>query len=531
MKAFTYRVGVPAEDGLFLQSGFSDPHRQAGAAWRNCAKQFRLDVPAAGRTRVTLRMRFVDPAFRLEISCGGRPAGAVVPAGEGWGDYAVEIDSAGPVATLTGRLDRDPYDPPAPKLQPNRAFVDLSAVTAEPVGPDELDVPEQRTRARIERAPLKLTNFHRSANKVRRPAPAGEERTVLFGDLHVHTNYSACGRPNNGTIEENVALAKQRGLDFLAITDHCEHMDRDIWERYFEEISACAGRYDIPILPATEWTSRDHGHRNLYFLDSRPPYLDYFLFETDRPAKLGAFFASRGLEAFAVPHHFPYVFQSGNIDSIAPDVEPLMEIYSHWGSSECYGARLQDTNRVLPGCTVTDALGRGLKLGFVGGGDVHNDAAGDGGLTAVLARDRSVESLFAALKGRLCYATSGDRILLDFHVNGFPTGSVLPVNPYSIDRLFPLSLSASAVCPTPVERMELICNGEVIYTTTHRAGRKAEMNLKLTIGKLATPAGRVNNLDQQLVNHSRYYYVRVVQNDGGMAWSSPIWIDFAFPRD
>jgi len=209
-----------------------------------------------------------------------------------------------------------------------------------------------------------------------------------------------------------------------------------------------------------------------------------------------------------------------------------MEIYSGWGSSEHYGARLQDTNRVLPGCTVRDALGRGLKLGFVGGGDVHNAAPGDGGMAAVLAGEPTVEGIFAAMRERLCYATSGDRIMLQFSINGFPMGTVLTVNPYSIDKLFPLEVAASAVCPAPVDRLELVSNGEVIYTTSQRtAAAKNEIRLNLSIKKLSTPNRRTNELDQQLVNHSRYYYARIVQSDGGTAWSSPIWVDFEFPRD
>ena len=75
-------------------------------------------------------------------------------------------------------------------------------------------------------------------------------------------------------------------------------------------------------------------------------------------------------------------------------------------------------------------------------------------------------------------------------------------------------------------------NGEVIYTTSQRtAAAKNEIRLNLSIKKLSTPNRRTNELDQQLVNHSRYYYARIVQSDGGTAWSSPIWVDFEFPRD
>jgi hypothetical protein len=31
-----------------------------------------------------------------------------------------------------------------------------------------------------------------------------------------------------------------------------------------------------------------------------------------------------------------------------------------------------------------------------------------------------------------------------------------------------------------------------------------------------------------LVNVSRWYYLRVIQQDGAMAWSSPIWIDYEY---
>jgi len=546
MKTFSYRVGVPGEDAMFLLAGFSDPHHAPDASWRNCAKVFRLAVPVAdaGDTRVTFRMRFADPSIRLAVRAGDEAVGEIVPSGAGWGDYALTVPSSaagggGPVV-LTGEFDREPYDPPAPRLDPNRAAIDLSRVTSEAAEGADLIVPADRTRARIAQAPVRLTKgtprrgesrlgdpLRPSIAPVLKPPAAGAAKTVFFGDIHVHTNYSACGRPNNGTVEENVAAAKRRGLDFIAITDHCEHMDRPTWRRYFDEIAACAAKYDIVIIPATEWTSRDHGHRNLYFLQPHPPYVDYFMHETNHPAKLGAFFRKHHLDAFAVPHHFPYVAQPGNIGSIAPDVEPVMEIYSHWGSSEHYGARLQDVRRVMPGSTVADALARGLKLGFVGGGDVHNDLPGDGGLTAAIADDLTVEAVFGAIRSRLCYATSGRRIVLDFQINGFPGGSVLTVNPYSIDRLYPLTLSATAVCPGPADRMELIANGALIAATDHRRGADDnEIALNLTIEKQAAPGGQVNPWNQQLVNHSRMYYVRVVQSDGATAWSSPIWIDF-----
>lgn len=529
--SFAFRVGVPAEDASFLLSGFSVAQHKDGESWRNCSRVFRINVPRAttGETRITLRMRFIDPCLQLDLFALGQPLAAIAPAGTSWQDHSFTLPAAGGsgkrLLTVTGKLDREPFWPPSPKIAPDPSCVDLSRVTAESADGSDIAVPEDCTRERIAQSPVKLANFPAAADKANEPGPPAAAKTIFFGDLHVHTNYSVCGRPNNGTLEENVAAAKQLGHDFLAITDHSEHMDLESWQRYFDEIQTFAAKYDILILPAVEWTSRAHGHRNVYFLQARPPYMDYFMFETDHPGKLAGFFRKHELDAFAVPHHFPYVNQPGNIGSIAPEAEPLIEIYSGWGSSEHHGARLQDSDLTMPGCTVQDALARGLKLGFVGGSDGHNSMAGSAGMTAVLAESLCLEHVFAALRSRLCYATSGGRVLLNFHVNGYPMGSILTVNQYTVDKLFPLEIAASVLCPGPADRLELVCNGEVIHTAAARENAAA-IRLSVSADKLASPGGSTNALNQHLTNFSRYYYVRVGQDDGGMAWSSPIWIDF-----
>jgi hypothetical protein len=305
-------------------------------------------------------------------------------------------------------------------------------------------------------------------------------------------------------------------------------MDEESWRRYFEETRAAGAKHGILTIPALEWTSYEHGHRNIYFLtDTTPPYFSSRTFETNHPTKLKPFFDKHGIEAFAAPHHTAYISHLTDFNSVSEDVEPLIEMYSTWGSSESHGASLQDVHDTMPGGYVRDALARGYKLGFVAGGDAHNTMAGDSGLTAVIADELTLESVYAALAQRLCYATAGDRILLDFHINGYPMGSVLKVNQYSVNKLFPIHIAISAICETPFKQVDVICNGEVIYSHPRR-DRKAEVDLRLTYEKSATPYRIEAGRESHLVNVSRYYYVRVVQHDGGIAWSSPIWIDYEY---
>jgi PHP domain len=82
----------------------------------------------------------------------------------------------------------------------------------------------------------------------RRDLPADPGRRWLAGDLHAHTVHS------DGvlTVQELAVLAVERGLDFLAVTDHNT-------VSHHAELGAAARRYGITLLPGQEVTT-DGGH-------------------------------------------------------------------------------------------------------------------------------------------------------------------------------------------------------------------------------------------------------------------------------
>jgi hypothetical protein len=471
----------------------------------------------------------------IEITVSGEVIGTVSAEGGKWSDCNFDLDPSLPredgFVVLRAEAGIDPAIPP-------RKTLALSRVTVSADGEFEIGDPGKLVRNTTMRAPVRVVSGYRTHHEIRKLVPVygpftdkyqyAEDRHIYFGDLHVHTEYSMCGKPNNRSISENVGIAKERGHDFVAVTDHAEHMDLDKWEKYFREIREAGEEHDILTIPAIEWTSFEHGHRNIYFLtDKTPPYFSSQTFETDHPKKLAEFFERHGIEAFAVPHHPAYISHLADFRSVDPRTEPLVEIYSTWGNSEQRNAPLQDTHDTMPGGYVRDALAQGCRLGFIGGGDVHNTLPGDGGLAAVIAPELTREGIYRALKERFCYATSGDRICIDFHINGFPMGTVLRVNQYSVNKLFPIRIAMSAVCPNPLERIELVCNGETIYTSRHREC-KTETDLYVCFEKSMTPDRIDEGRMSHLVNVSRWYYVRVIQEDGAMAWSSPIWIDYDY---
>jgi len=101
----------------------------------------------------------------------------------------------------------------------------------------------------------------------RRPLPASEGRRWLAGDLHAHTVHS------DGvlTVSELAALAVERGLDFIAVTDHNT-------VSHHAELPAAAKRYGITLLPGQEVTT-DGGHAgalgDIGWIDFRRPPDDW----------------------------------------------------------------------------------------------------------------------------------------------------------------------------------------------------------------------------------------------------------------
>jgi hypothetical protein len=84
----------------------------------------------------------------------------------------------------------------------------------------------------------------------RRALPAAPGRRWLAGDLHAHTVHS----DGSLTVDQLAGLARGRGLDFLAVTDHNT-------VSHHAELRAAAARTGVLLVPGQEVTT-DTGHAN-----------------------------------------------------------------------------------------------------------------------------------------------------------------------------------------------------------------------------------------------------------------------------
>lgn len=336
----------------------------------------------------------------------------------------------------------------------------------------------------------------------------GAER-VLWGDLQVHSGLSdGTGRPADVyRYARDVA-----GLDVAAVTDHdhwgMRFLDQhpELWD---EVVQAAHDAYEpgrFVTAVGFEWTSWLYGHRHVLYFDDSAELLSNVDPRWDTPEELWA--ALRGRDAITIAHH-----SAGGpvaVDwSIPPDpeLEPVTEICSVHGQSEAPdapGAIYQP----VAGAFVRDQLvERGYRLGFIGSTDGHDGHPGlshltapSGGLAAILTDDVSRRGVLEALRARRVYATNGVRMLLRVSVGGAPMGAVVPEGSE-------VPVEVRVLGTAPVVRIDLVGREGVVGSARPDS---AVAHRTWTLSELRA---------------GDFVYVRALQADGGMAWSSPVFVD------
>lgn len=332
---------------------------------------------------------------------------------------------------------------------------------------------------------------------------------VRWGDLHGHSSLS----DGTGTPEDFLAYAREvAGLDVVSLTDH-DHWGLlalsdypDLWERIRAATESQHEPGRFVTLLGYEWTNWIHGHRHVLYFGAEGEVLSSVDERYETPAQLWA--ALRGQPALTFAHHSAGDPVPTNW-AYPPDaeLEPVTEVASVHGSSEAMDAP-QRIGNPLAGNFVRDVLDRGHVLGFVGSGDSHDGHPGlahlagpqMGGLAALLTSELTREGVRTALKERRCYATNGPRILLRAALDGQRMGSL--VSPRAKALLY-----VRAIACAPIAALELVRGGQVVESMPG----EGHWDVELAFEPENLAAGE-------------YLYVRVLQEDGGAAWSSPFFV-------
>jgi hypothetical protein len=382
-----------------------------------------------------------------------------------------------------------------------------------------------------------------SSNPVEVGGPGPSER-LYWGMIHGHTETS----DGLGTLDHYLSYMRDEcRLDFGATGDHdhVQETSEDMWLATREAVARHnePGRF-VAILGYewAKWRRNGDGDRNVYYLaDDRPMYRSN---DGHYPTPPDLFEALADETAIVIPHHTASCGNFCDFKDHDPTRERLIEIYSIWGNSERsfrdgnpYPPRPPRSSPLaaspdpaageMPCGFVQRALELGWRVGFTAGGDDHNGHAGDeirsgynhwvygAGLFGVWATELTRPAVWDALWNRRTVATTGARIICRFTLDGRPMGSELQASEHSGARRIRVEVRGTA----PIERIEVVRNNRDVHAASPCAP-DAELDWEDP-----APLAEVNLPPASFAAEPfTFYYVRITQADGQMAWASPVWI-------
>jgi hypothetical protein len=134
----------------------------------------------------------------------------------------------------------------------------------------------------------------------------------------------------------------------------------------------------------------------------------------------------------------------------------------------------------ISGGTIQDGLARGYRLGIIASSDHSAGFPGrhGAGLVACYAKDLTRASLWEAFMARRVYGVTGDRMKLNFEINGHFMGEVFRAKG-------PVKVRADVVGTQAIDRIELIKNNRVVATHCHNgtwdAPKRGKARIKLQV--------------------------------------------------
>ena len=340
----------------------------------------------------------------------------------------------------------------------------------------------------------------------------GKQYKIYRGDMHRHTDVSQDFKYDGSLIEVYRYALDVAAFDYIVPTDHQLGYDQEFtwWQdEKLTDLFHVAGTF-TPLFGYERSLPFPNGHRNVIFAKRGTRTLPIPVAERRGEERAGRLFQYlRANDGISMPHSSGTTQGTDWFDN-DPEVEPLIEIFQGYRASyEYMGAPLAASPQKLreqrsgfnPLGYWWNALQKGYKLGVQASSDhwsTHISYA------CILAEDFTRESMFEALKKRHAYGAT-DNIVLDFQAaaNGesYIMGDI-------IRSTTGPRLRIRVIGTARIKQLVIVKNQQFVYV---RHPNAEEVNIEF--------------VDRDFQPGSNYYYTRVVQTDGQVAWSSPIWVE------
>jgi hypothetical protein len=340
----------------------------------------------------------------------------------------------------------------------------------------------------------------------------GKTYHIYRGDTHRHSEFSMDGN-NDGSLNQSYRYAIDAAqLDFLAHTDHNGDGGPDVpyinWLlQQMSDLMNLPGTF-TPFYSYERSVVYPNGHRNILFAQRGVPTLPIPDAEQRGETGAAALYAYlKKNNGIAISHTSATGMGTDWRDN-DPNVEPLVEIYQgdrvsaeyEGAPKAAYGGNLASApGGFKPKGYVWNAWARGYKLGTEAASDHLSTHIS---YSCILSPGGSREALLDSMRARHSYGAT-DNIVLDYRLvtqagKEYLQGDI-------VQSPGPFKLTAHVTGTQPIRQIDIVCNNKFVFTS---APLQREVSLTFT----NTEEGE------------RYYYVRVMQVDDNMAWSSPIWV-------
>ncbi len=296
-----------------------------------------------------------------------------------------------------------------------------------------------------------------------------------------------------------------------------EHASEEIWKQMSHHVTELNENERFTPFLGSFWkgTPQEEGARHLLFSKDQKPLVLSSDPKYNTLKKVYKIFSSK--ELLAIPTLTTIKEYAYDFNQWDDEFERVAEIYNGWENAEEH---------------LKEALLAGKRFGFVAGGTGRRGLypllgtkhpSTTPGLTAVIAKEHTRDSLFEALSQRHCYGTTGEPILIGFNLISQPMGSELSTQTKPglvINRHFTGYVAGTDT----LKKVELLRNGVVIHQFIPDAPKAGSWKLDFEFDD-------TQELGEVVVASETgtpfvFYYLRVEQMNGHKAWSSPIWLDY-----
>lgn len=341
----------------------------------------------------------------------------------------------------------------------------------------------------------------------------GKTYRLLWGDTHRHSNVSRCSQGNEPSPDDLYRYGTDVcRYDFFALSDHAEDPRQagyDVIDYYWWKQQKLADLYHVPgfmsVLYNFEWSlTYPHGHHNTIF-PSRPTIrLDRSLAASSTLAGGWKLLEKNGLRALTIPHTGADPGMGTAWEVQDDRYQRLCEIFQACrGSYEHPGCPREFSNTRNKKGFYWNALEKGYKIGVIASTD-HGFGVS---YACVYAPENTREGVWQAMWDRRTYGATTYGLVLDVRSGGRWMGEE-----WASEEAPELEIYVRGA--RPLRSIEILGRSRVLYSegSVERPLNAAERRL------------RWKDPDWAAQEKEQWYYVRVIQVDDEMAWSSPVWV-------